>query len=101
MLLGKATVPGLALLGFAMLFSSAPPCKAQEVNPDHFTATGVEGFSEQTQPAVKKNVHNAQVAQKSAPAPQVKQASLTEAVVHPRKSSKASARKTATPPSQK
>lgn len=101
MLLGKAIVPGLTLAGFAMLFCSTPSCKAQEVNPDHFTATGVEGFFEQTQPVVKKNVHNAQVAQKSAPGPQVKQASLTEAVVQPRKSPKASGKKTATPASQK
>lgn len=96
MRLGKATLPGLALLGFA-LFCSAPSCKAQEVNPDHFTDTGVEPFSGNAKSAVKKNQQNAQVAQKSAPAAQVKEASLTEAVAKPRKSSKTSIKKSSTP----
>jgi len=89
MLLGKATVPALALVGFA-LFCAAPSCKAQEVNPDHFTATGVEPFSEHARPVVKKSVQNAQVATKTAPAPQVKDTSLTQPVGKPRKSASSS-----------
>src|SRR5215472_5018180 len=92
MRLGKAPVPGLALLGFAP-FCPAPSCKAQEVNPDHFSEIGVEPFSEHARPAVKSNAQNTQVAQKSATAAQVKEASLTQAVAKPRKSSKASAKK--------
>src|SRR5260221_8183198 len=37
---------------FVALFAGAPQSKAQEVNPDHFTATGVETFEGSTgQPA--------------------------------------------------
>jgi len=92
MRLGKATVPGLALLGFAF-FCSAPSCKAQEVNPDHFTETGIEPFSEHALTVVKNGVQDTQVAQKGAPAAQVKEASLTQAVAKPRKSSKVSVKK--------
>jgi hypothetical protein len=100
MRLGKVTVPGLALLGFA-LFCSAPSCKAQEVNPDHFTETGVEPFSEHARPVAKKDGQSAQAAQKNVVTPQMKEASLTEAVAKPRKSSKASAKKAANPASGK
>jgi len=36
-------IVGIATLGFGW-FLSTSVCKAQEVNPDHFTATGVETF---------------------------------------------------------
>jgi hypothetical protein len=35
----------VALLGLGAVFILAPACKAQEVNPDHFTATGIEGVN--------------------------------------------------------
>jgi len=84
MLSRKTLVPGLAFFGFAALMCCTPSCKAQEVNPDHFTDKGVETFPERTQPVVKK---------KTPTAPDLKQANLTQRVVAPRKSARASAKK--------
>ena len=88
MRLGKATVPGLALLGFAF-FCSAPSCKAQEVNPDHFTETGIEPFSEHALTVVKNGVQDTQVAQKGAPAAQGTSYATPSAEAHPPKSASA------------
>lgn len=39
--LGQVGLVGLA----AMWISCAPSCRAQEVNPDHFMATGIDGIN--------------------------------------------------------
>jgi hypothetical protein len=60
--LGRRTLM-IAGLGLAMLFCGAPPGQAQEVSPDHFTATGVETFegaSARTAVRKKERAGNAQ-----------------------------------------
>jgi hypothetical protein len=46
----KTLVVGLVLFGIAALFCCVPSCQAQDVDPDHFTATGVETFPERSTP---------------------------------------------------
>src|SRR4029077_4286427 len=46
----KTLVVGLGMLGSATLLCCAPSCKAQEMDPDHFTTTGVETFPERSTP---------------------------------------------------
>jgi len=83
----KTLVPGLAFFGFAALLFCTPSCKAQEVNPDHFTDKGVETFPERKQPAVQKKATQA--------APEMTQANLTQPVSLPRKSARTPRKKTA------
>jgi hypothetical protein len=61
----KQLLPGTILFGSlglaAMLLVSTPSCKAQEVNPDHFTDTGVQDVYEGAPakvatPLVKQNL---------------------------------------------
>ncbi len=85
MRLRKTLVPGLAFFGFAALLCCPPSCKAQEVNPDHFTDKGVETFPERTQPVVLKKAAQA--------APEVAQTSLKQPVSVPRKTARASSKK--------
>lgn len=73
--------PGLTVLGFAALSCFAPSCKAQEVEPDHFTLTGVETYPERTTSAAAavKSSKNLQ------PAREAKQAKLMQPVIQERK----------------
>ena len=56
----------IGIVGLAALVCFAPCSKAQqEVNPDHFTATGVEGVWSVTGAAVQKEVRPARRATQS------------------------------------
>ena len=68
----KQLLPGTILFGSlglaAMLLVSTPSCKAQEVNPDHFTDTGVQDVYEGAPakvaaPLVKQNLSATQARQ--------------------------------------
>lgn len=72
--------PGLAVLGFAALSLAAPSCKAQEVNPDHFTSTGVETYPERGATG-----SSAASSKKAQAAPEVKQAKVTPPAARGRK----------------
>ena len=111
--LQNALRPGLAVLGFAVLWCFAPSCKAQEVDPDHFTLTGVETYPERTTPvpAVKKSnatqpalaARQAKLAQpvvqerKTQPTPSAQQVKLVQPIVQERKLAANSPEKSQTP----
>jgi hypothetical protein len=105
--------PGLAVLGFAALSCCAPSCKAQEVNPDHFTLTGVETYAERgtsvapavnsskkLQPAAEANqakVIAPAVQGRKAPVSGANPATLAPAALRERKASPATPKKSTTP----
>ncbi len=103
--------PGLAVFGFAALSCCAPSCKAQEVDPDHFTLTGVETYPEGNAPAARAiksgkklpETNQAKLMQpvvqerKTPLAPAADPAKLAPAALRERKASPSTPKKSATP----
>jgi len=97
MFISKAVGPGIALVGLGLFLSFPPACKAQEVSPDHFTDSGVEGVTVPTR-AVPKTIA---FKKDNVSQPVAKQARLSEPVARPRKAARDSRKKSATAASGK